>query len=391
MTGLSNRVWKCALVWVGIGIGVLPGIASAASVSGVIEKYIEATGGREAQEAVTSAIQKGEVDIVEFGMQAEITLFHRGDDFRSVMVIPNMGEVVSGVTGGVVWSTDPMQGSRILEGGEAEAVLEQASLNPLLNWRDKYSSAEIVGEEDGMTKIELTSESGRSITNYFDGETGLLTRSDRSDLNGDTTIRFSDYKKVDDILIPHTLAVESPQANAELTIDVVLLNVDIDDKTFEMPSEILALLPETSTTVAVSAPEPAPAAEGDDFSVEQVMAFMDTNSDGKISIDEASPGEFKDNFAFIDTNGDGFADLAELKVAMAFSDGGQASTTDPAPAGEFTAEQLMTFMDTNGDGKITMDEAPEDLKQGFSFIDTNGDGGIDVKEAQIMVDFAKNQ
>ena len=52
-----------------------------------------------------------------------------------------------------------------------------------------------------------------------------------------------------------------------------------------------------------------------------------------------------------------------------------------------TAEQLMAYMDTNGDGKITIDEAPEELKTAFGFVDKNGDGGIDVKEAQVMVDF----
>ena len=57
-----------------------------------------------------------------------------------------------------------------------------------------------------------------------------------------------------------------------------------------------------------------------------------------------------------------------------------------APAGDQTAEQLMSYMDTDRDGKITMDEAPEELKASFAFIDTNADGGIDVKEAQVMAD-----
>lgn len=61
--------------------------------------------------------------------------------------------------------------------------------------------------------------------------------------------------------------------------------------------------------------------------------------------------------------------------------------TTPA-SGSVTAEQLMSYMDMNGDGKITMEEAPEELKTGFDYIDTNGDGGIDAQEAQIMADYA---
>ena len=50
-----------------------------------------------------------------------------------------------------------------------------------------------------------------------------------------------------------------------------------------------------------------------------------------------------------------------------------------------TAEQVVQAMDANGDGKITKDEASEDLKLFFGEIDANGDGGIDVQEAQVMV------
>jgi Ca2+-binding EF-hand superfamily protein len=60
-------------------------------------------------------------------------------------------------------------------------------------------------------------------------------------------------------------------------------------------------------------------------------------------------------------------------------------------AGKMTAEQMMTFMDSNGDGKITRDEAPADIKAGFDFVDQNKDGGIDINEAQIMADYANNQ
>ena len=78
--------------------------------------------------------------------------------------------------------------------------------------------------------------------------------------------------------------------------------------------------------------------------------------------------------------------------ANAAGNAGAETTQSPASAVDgVTAEQIMTFMDSNGDGKITEDEAPEEVKAGFSFLDTNGDGGIDVKEAQAMADFANNQ
>jgi hypothetical protein len=52
---------------------------------------------------------------------------------------------------------------------------------------------------------------------------------------------------------------------------------------------------------------------------------------------------------------------------------------------------MMTFMDSNSDGRITRDEAPAELKAGFDFFDQNKDGGIDINEAQILADYDNNQ
>jgi Ca2+-binding EF-hand superfamily protein len=46
-------------------------------------------------------------------------------------------------------------------------------------------------------------------------------------------------------------------------------------------------------------------------------------------------------------------------------------------------------LDKNSDGKITSDEAPEQMQRGFSFMDANGDGGIDKAEHQAFVEKMK--
>ena len=66
--------------------------------------------------------------------------------------------------------------------------------------------------------------------------------------------------------------------------------------------------------------------------------------------------------------------------------------SSPGTAAEgVTADQLMSQLDANGDGKIDMEEAPEELKASFALVDANGDGGIDVEEAQTIADFLNNQ
>ncbi|MEM9646141.1 MAG: hypothetical protein AAF989_14220, partial [Planctomycetota bacterium] len=69
---------------------------------------------------------------------------------------------------------------------------------------------------------------------------------------------------------------------------------------------------------------------------------------------------------------------------------GAVSPSAPAKkeAGGLTVAQLMSFLDKNGDDRISEDEASAELKPNFGYLDTNGDGGIDRKEAEVIVQYA---
>ena len=124
---------------------------------------------------------------------------------------------------------------------------------------------------------------------------------------------------------------------------------------------------------------------------EQIVSYMDKNGDGKISKDEASE-ELKPHFEQIDANKDGVIDVKEAQVMADYQNNQQAGSTKLAPAGEpVTAKQIISFMDKNRDGRITKNEASEDLKLFFAQYDANKDGAIDVKEAQALVKYANRE
>ena len=81
-----------------------------------------------------------------------------------------------------------------------------------------------------------------------------------------------------------------------------------------------------------------------------------------------------------------FTMLILITASVIFIGAGHEKSTEQA-AGKITAEQMMRFMDSNSDGRITRDEAPAELKAGFDFFDQNKDGGIDINEAQILADY----
>lgn len=55
--------------------------------------------------------------------------------------------------------------------------------------------------------------------------------------------------------------------------------------------------------------------------------------------------------------------------------------------GESRVARMMARMDTNGDGLIQEDEAPEQMKNFFGMIDSNADGSIDMKELEAMIQY----
>jgi Ca2+-binding EF-hand superfamily protein len=117
------------------------------------------------------------------------------------------------------------------------------------------------------------------------------------------------------------------------------------------------------------------------------MAFdrMDTNKDGKISLDEWKAAHPNDpnaeaQFKKLDANGDGFLTKEEFEAAAQQSKQMMEEKAKQRAAARFDA------MDTNKDGKISLDEwkaaHPHDrnAEAQFKKLDTNGDGFVTKEE-----------
>lgn len=125
------------------------------------------------------------------------------------------------------------------------------------------------------------------------------------------------------------------------------------------------------------------------------VQLLDTNRDGRLSKDELTKAAEK--FDELDQNHDGQLDSAELigdspakselraeaergervpqvdrDERMRRPDGNAAGRERPAP--------FFQRLDRDSDGKISKDEAPEQLKERFGMLDTNGDGFINLDE-----------
>lgn len=152
-------------------------------------------------------------------------------------------------------------------------------------------------------------------------------------------------------------------------------------------------------TVPASTPMAENGKAADTNALPEFARLLDTNHDGRLSREELSKAA--ELFDRLDLNHDGALDATELVKPPATTATKAATTTAPAAASEATAKatakhskhgkggaaganlaKLFQKADKDGDGKLTMEEAPRAVKKHFAKIDTNGDGVVDKSELE---------
>jgi hypothetical protein len=221
--------------------------AENSSAEAVIEKYVEAIGGREAFARLSNRVMQGEFSLPDMGIFTRIEAYSVPPDKSYVHVdTGGYGTAANGVQGDLVWDLNPMAGARILEGAERAARLRQAAWDPLLAWQEHFREVTLGEEEEvhgrDCSKLIFTPHEGETETLLFDKESGLLTQT-RTSLNGTRfTGDFSDYREVDGVMIPFRIMVSSAQLNYGIRTESIEHNLEIPNDRFDPPQEIQALI-----------------------------------------------------------------------------------------------------------------------------------------------------
>jgi hypothetical protein len=212
----------------------------------IVNKYIEATGGKAKWEGLKSRTAKGTLNVVAMGMTGTLTQYAQGDNAKMIMALDGFGEFLNGVKDGKVWSSNMMAGDTLVEGAEAEAAKQQFDLQQWLHWEKYYPTAETVAEEavgdKTAWKVVFTPAEGEAVTHWFDKESGLLIQTLGNQMGGPATITYQDYKEVNGVTVPFGQAIEGSNGPIEMKFDTIEFNADIDPANFEVPAGIAALL-----------------------------------------------------------------------------------------------------------------------------------------------------
>lgn len=214
----------------------------------IIEKMIDASGGRQALEGIKDTTISGEMEILQMGMNGSMTMHHKEPNkFRQDMEI--MGMVITNAFDGeVAWMINPQTGSVEEMSGEMLEESRKGALefgNSAVLYPEKYGITNTLqGKEtiDGNEYFIVAQKFANDDTNtlYIDAETYLLhaIKQRSYDMAGSTVdqeLIFSDYKKVEGIMFAHTMTVfQNGEEFGILTVSEIKFNSGLEDSLFEM-------------------------------------------------------------------------------------------------------------------------------------------------------------
>lgn len=223
----------------------------------IIEKYIEATGGRAAYEKIKNRVTRATIEIPAQGLKGNITLTEGPPNLqRVVMNIEGIGKIENGFDGQVAYETSQMRGPRLMEGDEKAAAARQSVFNLALHLKDVYPSIKVIGEEvldkRPTWKLELTPKDGKPEYWYFDKETGLHMRMDMKAMTQmgelDSQSMMSEYRRVDGLMLPHQTNQKISTLEQIIRVESVAHNTELPKDAFDAPKDVKELVAKGSAT-----------------------------------------------------------------------------------------------------------------------------------------------
>lgn len=208
----------------------------------ILEQYVEALGGAEAIQKVTSRVMKGVIHAGGQEMPIEITA--KGPNKRiSAMKTPS-GESLTAFDGTAGWLGNTGRPARAMSAAESDAARMDAEMYLAVNIPkffqqvrpgrpEKIGAATcfvLMGLRPGMPPVRM----------FFDRATGLLVRTVRYTETplgrNPTQIDYADYKAVDGVKVPTKWTLARPNGRFTIEIKDIQQNVPVDDAKFAKPA-----------------------------------------------------------------------------------------------------------------------------------------------------------
>jgi hypothetical protein len=217
----------------------------------IIDRHLEASGGKKALQARSSMKVVGTMQIPASGVSGPMEVFAAKPNKVVVKVnLSGIGETVEAFDGTNGWMMSPMTGPMLMQGKDLEQRKFDSDFYGELHAEGRYKSMTTVEKTEWQGrpayKVRLTHHNGGEDFEYYDVENGLKvgTELTRELMNMGTikvSVTFADYKKFGALLIPATVRRNMMGTEVLTTMSSVEFDT-VDPAVFEPPAAIKALI-----------------------------------------------------------------------------------------------------------------------------------------------------
>jgi hypothetical protein len=204
----------------------------------VMDKYVAAIGGKE----FVAGIKDMTVEMSAETERGPIMMTRKAmAPNKSSMVINASGmEVMRMTSDGTKMGMGGMQGSRVLEGKEAQASILQATMFPELRYaemglKNTLDGVEAVNGKDAYKITHSAADGSGSWTDFYDKESGLkvqtVTTQKMQGRDVTQTMAYNDYKDFKGLKYP-TSIVQSGGRAMTMSVDKVKINTGAKESDF---------------------------------------------------------------------------------------------------------------------------------------------------------------
>jgi hypothetical protein len=213
------------------------------SANAILADSMKATGGDGPWKAHHSIETRTQIEYAKMAISGTRTqtLTSRNKSL-AVTKIPSVGEVKEGTNGRVVWSEDPVNGLRLLDGAEAAQFRQESTWNLERNMKKVFVKIEVKSDSDGgraLECLELTPTAGHPFTFCYDPQTHLqvLQKGTAATPQGDVpfTSRIKSWRDAGGLKLPDVVEMTTGPIEVSARLIDVTFDKPVDDKIFEVP------------------------------------------------------------------------------------------------------------------------------------------------------------
>ena len=227
-----------------------PAPSALPSARSVIDRHIEAIGGRKAVLGRSSTRAAGTISVPSAGLTGTVEVLAAKPNKTLMRIsIGGIGDIEEGFNGTVGWSLSAITGPALLEGKQLEQRRFDSDFFGELHDDARYESMTTVEETEfegrSCYKLRLVRKGGGEDFEFYDVKTGLKAGSisTRTIPMGDVTSTTveSDYRRFGNVLTATSITLTGMGMQQLLKLNAVEID-SVDPSVFEPPAPIKALL-----------------------------------------------------------------------------------------------------------------------------------------------------